>query len=41
MTPHDEQPPILGTWSRMYALVIVYLFALIGLFYWFTRSWNR
>jgi hypothetical protein len=34
----DEPPPVLGTWSRVYTFVICYLAAVIGLFYWFTRS---
>jgi hypothetical protein len=33
----DEPPPILGTWPRVYRFVICYLFALIALFYAFTR----
>ena len=41
MTYRDEPPPFLGKWSRIYGLIAIYLFALIGLFYWFTRSWNR
>ena len=41
MNPHDEPPPVLGTWRRLYAALVVYLSTLIGLFYWFTRSWNR
>jgi len=41
MNQHDEPPPVLGTWPRLYAALMLYLGALIGLFYWFTRSWNR
>ena len=41
MTPHDqipdEPPPILGAWPRVYAVVLVYLAAVIAIFYWFTR----
>jgi hypothetical protein len=33
----DEPPPILGTWPRVYAFVLVYLAALIVAFYAFTR----
>jgi hypothetical protein len=33
-------PPFLGTWGKVYAAVIVYLAALILLFYLFTRVWN-
>ena len=32
----DDPPPVLGTWPRVYIFVIVYLFALIGVFYAFT-----
>ena len=32
----DEPPPVLGTWGRVYAFVIVYLACLIGAFYLFT-----
>lgn len=36
----DEQPPpFLGTWKRVYTLVICYLAVLIALFTWFTRSY--
>jgi hypothetical protein len=31
----DEPPPFLGTWRRVYAAVLLYLAALIGVFYWF------
>ena len=33
----DEPPPFLGNWSRVYALVLVYLAAVIAVFYLFTR----
>jgi hypothetical protein len=33
----DEPPPFLGTWRRVYIMVICYLAALISLFYIFTR----
>jgi len=36
----DEPPPFLGTWRRVYAAVVVYLVALILLFYLFTRSFS-
>jgi hypothetical protein len=35
----DEPPPFLGTWRRVYILVICYLACLITLFYIFTRSY--
>jgi len=39
--PFDEPPPFLGSWKRVYAAVAIYLAALIGLFYWFTRAFSR
>jgi len=33
----DEPPPILGSWTRLYALVLLNLAALILLFALFTR----
>jgi len=36
----DEPPPILGTWPRLYAAVLVYLLVLIVLFYWFGQAWT-
>jgi len=32
----DEPPPILGTWPRVYTVVLVYIAIVIGIFYWFT-----
>jgi hypothetical protein len=37
----DEPPPFLGTWKRVYAAVLVYLLALLLVFLWFTKMWNR
>ena len=37
----DEPPPFLGTWRRVYFAVGIYLVAVIGVFYFFTRSFNR
>ena len=34
----DEPPPFLGTWKRVYTVVVFYLACVISLFYWFTRS---
>jgi hypothetical protein len=37
--PNDENeglPPFFKTWKQMYASLLVYLVALIGLFYWFS-----
>ncbi|MBI4874358.1 MAG: hypothetical protein HY822_06985 [Acidobacteria bacterium] len=38
---HDDPPPFLGRWSRLYLAVLVYLAAIIGLFYLFTVTLNR
>lgn len=38
-TPVEEPPP-LGSWGRMYALVLGVLAALILLFTWFTRAFS-
>lgn len=32
----DEPPPVLGTWPRVYAFVLVYLAVVILAFYLFT-----
>src|SRR5580704_11306713 len=32
----DEPPPVLGRWSRVYALVLCELALVIAAFYWFT-----
>jgi len=37
---HDEPPPFLGTWPRVYTAVIVYLAALILLCYIFARAFS-
>ena len=39
--PEEEQAPIFGSWGRLYAAVVVYLFFLISLFYVFTVKFNR
>ncbi|MBL8176830.1 MAG: hypothetical protein JNK48_19295 [Bryobacterales bacterium] len=38
--PHqdDDPPPVLGTWPRVYAVVLLYLAALIATFYLFGRT---
>lgn len=36
----DEPPPFLGTWPRVYTVVLAYLAALIVLFYIFTRMFS-
>ena len=35
----DEPPPFLGTWSRVYATILIYLALLIFGFYLFTRTY--
>lgn len=35
----DEPPPFLGSWPRVYVMVVCYLGALIALFYLFTRRY--
>jgi hypothetical protein len=37
---HDEPPPFLGTWKRVYAAVLIYLAAIISIFYAFTRAYR-
>jgi hypothetical protein len=37
----DEPPPFLGSWSRVYLGVALYLVAIIALFHLFTRLLNR
>ena len=36
----DEPPPVLGTWTRLYALVLIALAAEIALFWVFTRAFH-
>lgn len=36
----DEPPPFLGTWRRVYLAIVVYLVALISVFYLFTRHYR-
>jgi hypothetical protein len=36
----DGPPPFLGTWPRVYAAILIYLAALIVLFYTFTRFFS-
>ena len=33
----DEPPPVLASWRKVYIFVLIYLFAVIMLFYIFTR----
>jgi hypothetical protein len=36
----DDPPPFLGTWKRVYAAVLIYLCAVVFLFYLFTRAYR-
>jgi hypothetical protein len=36
----DEPPPVLGTWPRVYAVVLAWLAALVALFYTFARAYT-
>ena len=36
----DEPPPILGRWSRLYALIVIELAAVIAILYWLTRRFG-
>ena len=36
----DEPPPFLGTWKRVYIGVLVYLVAIIFVFYLFTQAYK-
>ena len=37
---HEVPPPVLGSWNRMYALVIGVLILCIALFYAFARAFS-
>lgn len=37
----EEPPPILGSWERVYVVVIGWIMLLMILFFWFTKTWNR
>lgn len=37
----EEPPPFLRKWPRVYAAVLLYLAALILLFYFFTKAFTR
>ena len=37
----DEPPPFLGTWPRVYSVVLSYLAAVIALMYIFTVAFTR
>lgn len=33
-------PPFVSTWNQLYVIVIAELIGLIGLFYWFTKTFE-
>jgi hypothetical protein len=37
---HDGPPPFLGTWKRVYIIILIYLAAVIFAFYLFTRAYE-
>lgn len=38
--PEEEKPPVLGSWNRLYAVVLAWLAALIVIFYIFTNIFS-
>jgi hypothetical protein len=38
--PEDEPPPFLGSWRRVYTVVLAYLACVIVAFYVFTRIFS-
>jgi hypothetical protein len=36
----DEAPPFLRTWKRVYAAVLIYLAAIVTIFYLFTQAYR-
>jgi hypothetical protein len=36
----DEPPPFLGSWRRLYALVVLELLGIIAALYWLTRRFD-
>jgi len=36
----DEKPPFLGTWRRVYTIILIYLALLIAALYLFTRAYR-
>lgn len=39
--PDDDPPPILGTWTRVYAAALIFLLVIIGLLYWLTEHYTE
>lgn len=40
MPDNNDKPPLFGSWSMWYLLVLVVLLALIGLFYYLTETFS-
>lgn len=38
--PAEERPPVGGSWTRLYAIVLAALAVEILIFYWFTRAFS-
>ena len=36
----EEQPPIGGTWRRLYTIVLIVLVVETAIFYWFTKAFE-
>jgi hypothetical protein len=39
-TPENDRPPFLGSWNKLYGLVLIYLTAIILLFAWFSNAFR-
>jgi hypothetical protein len=39
-TVDEEKPPLLGSWKKIYLVVLLNLFALIILFYFFSKAFQ-
>jgi hypothetical protein len=37
---NEEMPPILGSWNKIYVIVVIHLFVLICLFYFFSETYQ-
>ncbi len=40
MRPVSDEPPLLGTWNRLYALVLGFLAVQIALYWWLTVTYS-
>jgi len=36
----DDTPPVLGSWGKIYSLVVIFLIVLIILFYYFSKAFE-